>query len=246
MNQKIWFLFMLMLFFLRPAAQTENRPNVILIITDDQGYGDLGFTGNPHVQTPVIDRLAGESIRFNQFYVSPVCAPTRSSLMTGRYSLRTGVRDTYNGGATMAASEVTIAELLKPAVIKPLFSENGTWATITRRAPTIRDSTKRFITSRAAWDRLVTLPPGSAPTAVISTRFSGTTEKCKNTAATAPTSSPNRLSALSKKTGNRLFSVISRSMPRTPRSRYPTIIIKNKNTLIRLPGAKTTPAPFRP
>jgi arylsulfatase len=115
MNQKIWYLFMLMLFSLRPAAQTENRPNVILIITDDQGYGDLGFTGNPHVQTPVIDRLAGESIRFNQFYVSPVCAPTRSSLMTGRYSLRTGVRDTYNGGATMAASEVTIAELLKPA-----------------------------------------------------------------------------------------------------------------------------------
>lgn len=97
------------------AAQTETRPNVILIITDDQGYGDLGVTGNPHVQTPVIDKLAHESIRFNQFYVSPVCAPTRSSLMTGRYSLRTGVRDTYNGGATMAASEFTIAEMLKEA-----------------------------------------------------------------------------------------------------------------------------------
>jgi arylsulfatase A-like enzyme len=88
---------------------------LILIITDDQGYGDLGITGNPHVRTPVIDRLARESVRFNRFYVSPVCAPTRSSLMTGRFSLRTGVRDTYNGGATMAASEVTIAELLKQA-----------------------------------------------------------------------------------------------------------------------------------
>ena len=99
-------------------SQTETRPNVILIITDDQGYGDLGITGNPHVKTPVIDKLASESIRFNDFYVSPVCAPTRSSLMTGRYSLRTGVRDTYNGGATMASSEITIAEMLKAAGYK--------------------------------------------------------------------------------------------------------------------------------
>jgi len=96
-------------------SQTENRPNVILIITDDQGYGDLGITGNPHVKTPVIDKFARESIRFNDFYVSPVCAPTRSSLMTGRYSLRTGVHDTYNGGAVMASGEITIAEMLKEA-----------------------------------------------------------------------------------------------------------------------------------
>lgn len=96
-------------------AQKNQRPNVILVITDDQGYGDLGFTGNPHVKTPVIDALARESVRFNNFYVSPVCAPTRSSLMTGRYSLRTGMRDTYNGGAIMASNEVTIAEMLKQA-----------------------------------------------------------------------------------------------------------------------------------
>ena len=94
-------------------AQENRHPNVIIVITDDQGYGDLGITGNPHVQSPVIDKFAKESIRFNNFYVSPVCAPTRSSLMTGRYSLRTGVRDTYNGGATMASNEVTIAEMLK-------------------------------------------------------------------------------------------------------------------------------------
>ncbi|SHM79613.1 Arylsulfatase A [Cyclobacterium lianum] len=95
------------------AYQQTDRPNVVLIITDDQGYGDLGITGNPHVQTPVLDQLGKESIRLNQFYVSPVCAPTRSSLMTGRYSLRTGIRDTYNGGAIMATEEVTIAEMLK-------------------------------------------------------------------------------------------------------------------------------------
>ncbi len=95
------------------SAQKTRQPNVVLIITDDQGYGDLGYTGNPHVKTPVLDNFARESIRFNQFYVSPVCAPTRASLMTGRFSLRTGVRDTYNGGAIMAPEEVTIAEMLK-------------------------------------------------------------------------------------------------------------------------------------
>lgn len=97
------------------TAQDLRHPNVVLIITDDQGYGDLGFTGNPHIKTPVLDNLAQESIRFNQFYVSPVCAPTRASLMTGRYSLRTGVRDTYNGGAIMATEEITVAEMLRDA-----------------------------------------------------------------------------------------------------------------------------------
>lgn len=95
------------------AQQKQKSPNVILIITDDQGYGDLGSTGNPQINTPALDAFASESIRFTNFYVSPVCAPTRASLMTGRYSLRTGVRDTYNGGAMMAGSEITIAELLK-------------------------------------------------------------------------------------------------------------------------------------
>ncbi len=93
----------------------NTRPNVILIITDDQGYGDLSYTGNPHLSTPVIDSLARESVRFENFYVCPVSAPTRSALMTGRYSLRTGIHDTYNGGAIMASSEVTIAEMLKDA-----------------------------------------------------------------------------------------------------------------------------------
>jgi len=102
----------------RGVSQEITRPNVILIITDDQGYGDFGFTGNDQIKTPILDALSKRSIRFNNFYVSPVCAPTRSSLMTGRYSLRTGVRDTYNGGATMASTEVTIAEMLKQANYK--------------------------------------------------------------------------------------------------------------------------------
>lgn len=95
--------------------KVEDRPNVVLIMTDDQGYGDLGFYGNPHVKTPNIDALAEKSVRFERFFVSPVCAPTRSSLMTGRHSLRTGIHDTYNGGAIMAGNEVTIAEILSEA-----------------------------------------------------------------------------------------------------------------------------------
>ena len=111
------FLCVFFLSFTASFAQ-DAHPNILLIITDDQGYGDLGFTGNPHIKTPTLDSLARISIRFNNFHVSPVCAPTRSSLMTGRYSLRTGVRDTYNGGAIMATEETTIAEMLKQADYK--------------------------------------------------------------------------------------------------------------------------------
>lgn len=89
-----------------------EQPNIILVITDDQGYGDLGIHGNPFIRTPVLDSLALKSTRIDPFYVCPVCAPTRSSLMTGRYHLRTGVYDTYNGGAQMAAEEHTVAEVL--------------------------------------------------------------------------------------------------------------------------------------
>ena len=113
--KKIHLLALLFLVFLIGCKKDKTPPNVILIITDDQGYGDLSFNGNPNIITPALDNFAAESVRFNNFYVSPVCAPTRSSLMTGRYSLRTGVRDTYNGGAIMATSEVTLAEMLKQA-----------------------------------------------------------------------------------------------------------------------------------
>ena len=111
---KNYFLSVLFILFISCKEQNFTKsPNVILIITDDQGYGDLGINKNPILKTPNIDELSSESIVFNNFYVSPVCAPTRSSLMTGRYSLRTGVRDTYNGGAIMSTDEITIAELLQ-------------------------------------------------------------------------------------------------------------------------------------
>lgn len=96
-------------------SQSRRRPNVLLILTDDQGYGDNSATGNTIVKTPVLEKLAGESVRFTRFYVSPVCAPTRSSLLTGRYHLRTGVWGVTGGRETMRTDEVTVAEALKKA-----------------------------------------------------------------------------------------------------------------------------------
>src|ERR1022692_2224460 len=65
-----------------------RKPNVIVVITDDQGHGDLGFHGNPVIKTPNLDKFAKQSVRMKNFHVAPVCSPTRSSLMTGRYNYR--------------------------------------------------------------------------------------------------------------------------------------------------------------
>ena len=92
-----------------------ERPNIILVMTDDQGIGDLGATGNPVIETPHLDRFAEEGVQMTTFYVSPVCAPTRASLMTGRYNYRTRVVDTYIGRAMMEPEEVTLAEVLHDA-----------------------------------------------------------------------------------------------------------------------------------
>ncbi|MEO0476114.1 MAG: sulfatase-like hydrolase/transferase, partial [Planctomycetota bacterium] len=103
----------LLLSVLALAANANAKPNIIVIITDDQGYGDFGFTGNPVLDTPHLDAFAKQSTTFDRFYVSPVCTPTRASLMTGRYAQRTGAVDTYKGRAIMRAEEVTLAEVLR-------------------------------------------------------------------------------------------------------------------------------------
>ena len=96
----------------RVVADSGRPPNVVLILTDDQGWGDVGFHGNPHLKTPNLDRLANESVELARFYVSPVCSPTRASLLTGRYNYRTGAIDTFLGRSTMAADETTLAEIM--------------------------------------------------------------------------------------------------------------------------------------
>ena len=94
-----------------PANVT--KPNVVLILTDDQGWWDLGINGNRHIETPVLDQLALEGARFTHFYASPKCSPTRASLLTGRHYQRTGVRETYYGYETLRSDEVTIAEVFQ-------------------------------------------------------------------------------------------------------------------------------------
>ena len=94
-------------------AAPARRPNVVLVITDDQGYGDVGAHGNTMIRTPNLDRLHAQSIRLTDFHVDPTCSPTRSALMSGRYSTRTGVWHTIMGRSLMSTEEVTLAELFK-------------------------------------------------------------------------------------------------------------------------------------
>ena len=111
---------LLLALFLSPLIpQSEvvaKKPNVILIMTDDQGYGDLSCHGNPILQTPHLDQLYQESVRLTDFHVSPFCTPTRAALMTGRYPARTGAYRTSSGRTMMHPDERTIANL---------FAENG-------------------------------------------------------------------------------------------------------------------------
>ncbi len=93
-------------------AEAASKPNVVVILTDDQGFGELGATGNPLIRTPHIDRLAAQSVSLVNFHVMPVCSPTRACLMTGRYNYRTGVTDTYLGRSMMHRDETTLAQML--------------------------------------------------------------------------------------------------------------------------------------
>jgi arylsulfatase A len=96
-------------------TRAAGPPNVILIITDDQGWAEVGVHGNRDIETPNLDRLAAEGVRFARFYAEPVCTPTRAELMTGRYYQRTGAVDTFMGRDTLDAREVTLAERLRRA-----------------------------------------------------------------------------------------------------------------------------------
>jgi arylsulfatase A-like enzyme len=92
-----------------------GKPNVIIILTDDQGWGDLSIHGNTNLQTPQIDKLATNGASFDRFYVSPVCSPTRAELLTGRYHSRCGVYGTSTGGERLDLDETTMAEVFKKA-----------------------------------------------------------------------------------------------------------------------------------
>ena len=95
---------------------TTRQPNVILVITDDQGYGDLGHTGNPIIKTPALDAFSKESVNLTNYHVGTTCAPTRAGLLTGRNCNRNGVWHTIMGASLLNDGETTLADV---------FQENG-------------------------------------------------------------------------------------------------------------------------
>ncbi|NBB72907.1 MAG: sulfatase-like hydrolase/transferase, partial [Bacteroidetes bacterium] len=103
-----------------PAEPEPTRPNIVLIVADDLGYGDLGSYGQQQIQTPHLDRMAQQGLRFTQFYAgSTVCAPSRSVLMTGQHTGRTPIRGNNEvlpiGQQPLPDSSVTVAEMLREA-----------------------------------------------------------------------------------------------------------------------------------
>ena len=99
----------------RAQALSRRSPNIIFVLTDDQGYGDLSCTGNPILKTPNIDRLHDEGVRFTDFHVSPTCAPTRSALITGRHEFKNGVTHTILERERLTLKATTLAQVLKRA-----------------------------------------------------------------------------------------------------------------------------------
>ena len=112
------FIFLALIITLFHSCQESDdarNPNIILILTDDQGWGDLSTSGNTNLETPNIDQLAATGVKFDRFYVSPVCSPTRAELLTGRYHPRGGVYSTSAGGERLDLDETTLADFFKRA-----------------------------------------------------------------------------------------------------------------------------------
>ena len=98
--------------------KTNTYPNIIVILTDDQGWGDLSINGNKDINTPNIDQMTLNGVRFDRFFVSPVCSPTRAEILTGRHHVRTGVYDVSLGGERININEETIADVFKASGYK--------------------------------------------------------------------------------------------------------------------------------
>jgi len=147
-------LFMLILIVVNATraatAATDDaarRPNIVLVLVDDLGYGDLSCHGNPVFKTPHIDRLHGESVRLTAFCVSATCAPTRAALMTGRHEFRSGVVDTIGGRERLSLDALTLPERLRQAgYVTGLF---GKWHL---------GATGRWRPEQRGFDRVVTAP----------------------------------------------------------------------------------------
>ncbi len=108
-----WILMALLLSPFVAGAEAAERPNFVLCMADDQGWGDVGYNGHPVLKTPTLDAMAAANLRFDRFYAAaPVCSPTRGSVVTGRHPNRFGC---FSWGNTLRPPEVTIAEALQTA-----------------------------------------------------------------------------------------------------------------------------------
>ncbi len=121
MKNSFWFCLILQFVFLTPSiAQTKSvrkgKPNVIIVITDDQGIGDLSCMGNPYIKTPNIDKFYQESVRFTNYHVSSTCAPSRGALMSGRHTNRVNTFHTITGRSILFEDEVLLPQV---------FAQNG-------------------------------------------------------------------------------------------------------------------------
>ena len=129
----------------RGGDLTGSRPNIVLVMTDDQGYGDLACHGNPLIKTPHLDRLHAESLRFTDFQVSPTCAPTRASLMTGRHEFKCGVTHTILERERLSPRPRRSPRCSNRPATPPASSASGTWATKRTISPSVAGSTRCII-----------------------------------------------------------------------------------------------------
>ena len=128
------------------ATIQAERPNVILILTDDQGYGDVSFHGNPVLKTPNVDRLANESVRFTDFHVAPMCSPTRGQLMTGIDAMRNGCTAVCQGRSMVRRDIPTMANYFAESGYATGTLANGIWAIAIHIDHRTAVSKKPFIT----------------------------------------------------------------------------------------------------
>ncbi len=112
-NVRAWSVAGLLLSLITSASAEARRPNIILVMPDDVGYGDFACHGNPIIKTPNIDKLHRQSVRFTDFHVSPTCAPTRAALLTGRHEFKSGVTHTIFERERLSLSATTLPQLLK-------------------------------------------------------------------------------------------------------------------------------------
>src|SRR5690606_7781607 len=108
--------------FISSGQQNGGKPNFVIVMTDDQGYGDVGYMGNEKVKTPHLDDMAQKGLRLDRFYTAPVCSPTRAAVITGRHPVRTGV---FSWGHILRPEEKSFVSLLKAAGYRTAFF--GKW-----------------------------------------------------------------------------------------------------------------------